>query len=49
MIWEIYYRGKKEANIISFKSLNMCQVWKDIVSEGKGSERLLEMLVKGFR
>ncbi|GLT81429.1 hypothetical protein SLA2020_528180 [Shorea laevis] len=27
----------------------MSRVWKDIVSVGRGSERLVEMLVKGFK
>ncbi|GKV04538.1 hypothetical protein SLEP1_g16691 [Rubroshorea leprosula] len=49
VIWEKYYGGRKEVEVTSFASLNMSQVWKDIVSVGSGFERLLEMLVKGFK
>ncbi|GKV03066.1 hypothetical protein SLEP1_g15434 [Rubroshorea leprosula] len=49
VIWEKYYGGQKEVEVTSFASLKMSRVWKDIVSVGSGSERLLEMLVKGFK
>ncbi|GKV01451.1 hypothetical protein SLEP1_g14002 [Rubroshorea leprosula] len=49
VIWEKYYEGRREVDITSFESLTMSRVWKDIVSVGRGSERLVEMLVKGFR
>ncbi|GKV27386.1 hypothetical protein SLEP1_g36559 [Rubroshorea leprosula] len=48
VIWEKYYGGRREVDITSFESLTMSRVWKDIVSVGRGSERLVEMLVKGF-
>ncbi|GLU05147.1 hypothetical protein SLE2022_222630 [Rubroshorea leprosula] len=49
VIWEKYYGGREEVEVTSFASLNMSRVWKDIVGVGSGSERLLEMLVKGFK
>lgn len=41
--------GRKVADITLFGSLNMSQVWKDVVSVGKGSERLVSMLLEGFK
>ncbi|GKV02903.1 hypothetical protein SLEP1_g15281 [Rubroshorea leprosula] len=49
VIWEKYYRGRKEVDITSFSSLHMSRVWKDIVGVGSQSERLGLMLGKGFK
>lgn len=36
VIWEKYYEGRKEVNIISFGSFNMSRAWMNTVSVANG-------------
>ncbi|GKV09265.1 hypothetical protein SLEP1_g20790 [Rubroshorea leprosula] len=49
VIWGKYYGRRRERDATSVECLNMSQIWKDIMSLGSRSERLLKMLIRGFK
>ncbi|GKV43599.1 hypothetical protein SLEP1_g50869 [Rubroshorea leprosula] len=49
VVWEKYFGGKREADIIAVETVKVFKIWSDVIKIGGMSAGLRNMVVKGFR